>query len=90
LVFSSIAEAILLGYSEVEDMSLSTVKTKPVPATTPATRSRCKRGQTLVEYTIVLAFISVLAVAVFAILGSRIVLVFSAIDNLLDTAQSSS
>lgn len=57
--------------------------------TRPVIRPIGKKGQTLVEYAIILAFISIVAVGVFTALGSRIVTVFSAVDNLLDTAQSS-
>lgn len=51
-------------------------------------RSR-RRGQTLVEYTLILAVLTVVMVAVMSLLGARIVVVFSAITNLLDTAQGS-
>jgi len=46
------------------------------------------KGQTLVEYALVLAVIGILALAVFTALGNRVVYVFSAITSLLDTAQS--
>ena len=48
-----------------------------------------RKGQTLVEYSLILAVISIVMVAVMSLLGARIVVVFSAIVNLLDTAQSS-
>ena len=48
-----------------------------------------KQGQTLVEYALILAVLTIVLVAVFSLLGARIVVVFSAITNLLDTAQSS-
>ena len=54
--------------------------------------ARCmarRNGQTLVEYSLILALISIVMVAVMSLLGSRIIVVFSAISNLLDTAQSS-
>jgi Flp pilus assembly pilin Flp len=51
-------------------------------------RSR-RKGQTLVEYSLILAVITVVMIAVMSLLGARIVVVFSAITNLLDTAQSS-
>ena len=44
-------------------------------------------GQTLVEYALILAILTVVMVAVFTMLGARIVVVFQAINNLLDTAQ---
>jgi Flp pilus assembly pilin Flp len=55
------------------------------PARRPG--QRCK-AQTLVEYTLILGMISVLALSVFSALGNRVVYVFSAITSLLDTAQS--
>jgi Flp pilus assembly pilin Flp len=48
-----------------------------------------KQGQTLVEYSLILAIICIVMIAVMSLLGARIVVVFSAITNLLDTAQSS-
>ncbi len=51
-------------------------------------RSSPDRGQTLVEYALILAVISILALSVFTALGNRVIYVFSAITSLLDTAQS--
>ena len=51
--------------------------------------ARRKKGQTLVEYTLILAIITLVAVGVFALLGQRITIIFSAITLILDTAQSS-
>ena len=48
-----------------------------------------KEGQTLVEYSLILAVITIVMIAVMSLLGARIVVVFSAITSLLDTAQSS-
>jgi Flp pilus assembly pilin Flp len=48
-----------------------------------------REGQTLVEYTLILAVISILALSVFTALGNRVIYVFSAITSLLDTAQGS-
>ena len=53
------------------------------------TRLARRDGQTLVEYALILAILTVVMVAVFSMLGARIVVIFSAITNLLDTAQSS-
>lgn len=55
-------------------------------------RSRCatpRKGQTLVEYALILAIISVVAIGVFAQLGHQITVIFSSINSILDTAQSS-
>ena len=46
------------------------------------------KGQTLVEYALILGMISVLALTVFSALGNRVVYIFSAITSLLDTAQA--
>jgi Flp pilus assembly pilin Flp len=49
-----------------------------------------KSGQTLVEYALILAFISVVAIAVLKLLGSKVSSVFSTVNQQLDSAQSSS
>ena len=46
-------------------------------------------GQTLVEYSLVLAIISAIAIGVFAQMGQHITAIFSAINSMLDTAQAS-
>jgi Flp pilus assembly pilin Flp len=48
-----------------------------------------KDGQTLVEYALVLAVLTIVMVACFTLLGNKIILVFSAISGILDTAQGS-
>ncbi len=48
-----------------------------------------RRGQTLVEYALVLAVLTVVMVACMKLLGARIVVVFSDITGILDTAQGS-
>jgi Flp pilus assembly pilin Flp len=54
----------------------------------PRSGSR-KKGQTLVEYALILAVITIVLILVFSLLSARLVVIFSAITNLLDTAQSS-
>lgn len=49
-----------------------------------------KSGQTLVEYALILAFISVVAIVVLQALGSKVTSVFSTINSKLDQAQSHS
>jgi Flp pilus assembly pilin Flp len=51
---------------------------------------RKRRGQTLVEYALILAFISVVAIVVLQALGSKVTQVFSTINTQLDAAASSS
>jgi Flp pilus assembly pilin Flp len=58
------------------------------PAAHRARLSR-RRGQTLVEYALVLAVLTVVMVACMKLLGTRIVVIFSDITAILDTAQSS-
>ncbi len=48
-----------------------------------------KKGQTLVEYALILAFISVVAIAVLIQLGKNVSSVFSAINSQLQVAQLS-
>jgi len=48
-----------------------------------------KKGQTLVEYALVMAVLSLVAVSIYGVLNTQIGLVFSKIANILDTAQSS-
>jgi Flp pilus assembly pilin Flp len=48
-----------------------------------------KRGQTLVEYALILAVLTVVMIFCMRLLGARIVIIFSDIDAILDTAQSS-
>jgi Flp pilus assembly pilin Flp len=43
-----------------------------------------------VEYSLILAIIGIVLIAVFALLSKEIIIVFSAITTLLDSAQSSS
>ncbi len=59
------------------------------PVALRRTRASRRRGQTLVEYALVLAVLTVVMVACMKLLGSRIVVIFSDITAVLDTAQSS-
>jgi Flp pilus assembly pilin Flp len=49
-----------------------------------------KKGQTLVEYSLILAIIGIVLIAAFGLLSKQIIIIFSAITTLLDSAQSSS
>ena len=55
----------------------------------PRPGSLRRSGQTLVEYSLVLAIISIVMISVMSLLGKRVVVVVSAITSLLDTAQIS-
>jgi Flp pilus assembly pilin Flp len=52
-------------------------------------RLKSKKGQTLVEYALILAFISVVAISVLIALGSQIKGVFSTITSQLQVANAS-
>jgi len=52
-------------------------------------RMKDKKGQTLVEYALILAFISVIAIAVLLTTGNKIKSVFTTINSQLSAAQSS-
>jgi Flp pilus assembly pilin Flp len=52
-------------------------------------RYACRKGQTLTEYALITAVISVVGLAAFNLLGSKIILIMSAVAGVLDTAQSS-
>jgi Flp pilus assembly pilin Flp len=49
-----------------------------------------KRGQTLVEYSLILAVLTIVFIASFSLLSKELIKVFSAITTMLDSAQSSS
>jgi len=52
-------------------------------------RKRGKGGQTLVEYALILAVLTVVMIFCMRLLGARIIIIFSDIAAILDTAQSS-
>jgi Flp pilus assembly pilin Flp len=52
-------------------------------------RMKSKKGQTLVEYALILAFISVVAISVLIALGGKVSSVFSTISSQLSVATSS-
>ncbi len=52
-------------------------------------RLKNKKGQTLVEYALILALISTVAIAVLITLGSNLKGVYSKIDSVMSSAQAS-
>ncbi len=52
-------------------------------------RMKSKKGQTLVEYALILAFISVVAISVLIALGNQVKAVFTTITSQLAVASSS-
>jgi len=52
-------------------------------------RMKSKKGQTLVEYALILAFISVVAISVLIALGNQVKAVFTTISSQLAYAGSS-
>ena len=59
-----------------------------IPKTSPR-RLKSRKGQTLVEYALILAFISVVAISVLISLGQSIKGTYSKISSSLASAQSS-
>jgi len=55
----------------------------------PCRQKRNKKGQTLVEYALILAFISVVAISVLIRLGNEVKLIFTTITSQLAIAGSS-
>lgn len=53
-------------------------------------RLKSKKGQTLVEYALILAFISVVAISVLIALGGQVNHIFSTITSQLATAGNAS
>jgi Flp pilus assembly pilin Flp len=52
-------------------------------------RLSSRKGQTLVEYSLILAILGIVFIAAFHMLSQQIIVIFSAITTLLDSAQSS-
>ncbi len=50
-------------------------------------RARNKRGQTLAEYALILAFISVVAISALATLSGQVNTVFTTVDRQLTSAE---
>jgi Flp pilus assembly pilin Flp len=58
-------------------------------AKTALRRLKSKKGQTLVEYALILAFISVVAISVLIALGGQVTKVLTAITSQLSNANTS-
>jgi len=58
-------------------------------AKTALRRMKSKKGQTLVEYALILAFISVVAISVLIALGNQVKAVFTTINSQLAISGSS-
>ncbi len=52
-------------------------------------RLKSKKGQTLVEYALILAFISVVAIAILVAIGTNVAAVFSKVNSQLTAAAAS-
>jgi Flp pilus assembly pilin Flp len=59
------------------------------PKKKPRRQKRSRKGQTLVEYALILAFISVVAISVLLRLGNEVKSIFSTINSQLAAARSS-
>jgi Flp pilus assembly pilin Flp len=55
----------------------------------PCRQKRTKKGQTLVEYALILAFISLVAISVLIRLGTQVRIIFTTINSQLAIAGSS-
>jgi Flp pilus assembly pilin Flp len=55
----------------------------------PRRQERSRKGQTLVEYALILAFISVVAISVLLRLGNEVKSIFTTITSQLAVAKSS-
>jgi Flp pilus assembly pilin Flp len=58
------------------------------PAAAYLRRRSGKKGQTLVEYALILAVLTILLIAAFKLLGNNVTVIFSSMTTLLDTAQA--
>jgi Flp pilus assembly pilin Flp len=61
---------------------------RPVARPSRAGKTRRKKGQTLVEYALILAIVAIACIGAFSLLSNQVILVFSRITSLLDTAQT--
>jgi Flp pilus assembly pilin Flp len=52
-------------------------------------RKKSRTGQTMVEYALILAFISVVAISVLSALGNQVKAVFTRVSSTLNTAMAS-
>jgi Flp pilus assembly pilin Flp len=55
----------------------------------PGRKPRRAKGQTLVEYALILALMSIALIFAFKVLSNQVIVVFSAMTTLLDTQQAS-
>jgi Flp pilus assembly pilin Flp len=53
------------------------------------TKRKSRKGQTLVEYALILAFISIVAISVLISIGKQVTLIFSKVTTTLVSAQAS-
>jgi Flp pilus assembly pilin Flp len=58
-------------------------------ARSPGRKPRRAKGQTLVEYALILALMSIALIFAFSVLSKQVVVVFSAITTLLDSQEAS-
>lgn len=63
------------------------MKANVLQRTTASDCLRNKRGQTLVEYALILAFISVVAISVLITMGSQVSATYTTISRQLNVAQ---
>jgi len=64
-------------------------KSRPAKVATSQKAMRMRRGQTLVEYALILALISIVAVIVLQSLGQQVTQVYSTINNRIEAPSGS-
>jgi Flp pilus assembly pilin Flp len=79
----------VIPLAELKPAGPLTVKA-PVGSPRKPRRPRHRQGQTLVEYALILAFISLVAIAVLIKLGTQVKSIFTTITTQLASANSSS
>ncbi len=58
-------------------------------STLPRFGRSMRKGQTIVEYALILAVLTVVFIAAFSLLSQELIRIFSVITTMLDSAQSS-
>jgi Flp pilus assembly pilin Flp len=62
---------------------------KKLPRVSSARKASRRKGQTLVEYSLILVLLTVVMIGALSLLGKQVRTMFSQITSLLDTAQGS-
>ncbi len=79
----------ILNIFQREEVKETMINKVIIRAKSALRRLKSKKGQTLVEYALILAFISVVAISVLIALGNQVKSVFTTITSQLAVASSS-